>query len=998
MLKHLQGLFVLLLFTLNLQAQQNLYRHFTVEDGLPSLSIYQVTQDNLGYIWLATDKGVGQYDGYRFNNFTVQDGLPTNEVRSIFIDSKNRVWLLGELPFLAFIHKNKVHRVETEIDVEQFNIQSKGIHEHGNTIYIDTEEGLFSYVDDKFSKFDYSIEGLDFLGIDKKGIKWYYDDEAVLYPNGDKNEKKSLRIPLPEDEYLDSRMYFWDKETIYFETLDNFYIYRDSLKSIDLFSGLRLSDQQFPHLISRNKVEHLTKELELKTDYLHKGNFKLQGAFQDNEDNWWFNTLGDGLYLLTANAKHAQTFGINSGLDDPVITAIIKDKIGSIFIGSDNGDLYIISKENPSPQLYPIDNARKIKALAANEEYVFIGSRQGLHVLRRDNFQEFFTGFVSDMKYVSCSPPNSILEETASNYWISGGLKNVNDLHLAENKLLVSTNRGVWEVPLPLTKGAIIRQISSNSANSAIFLDNEIWIGEKSGLIKYEPKTKDNTNKKSIPILSFPINTIAVGADNEIWIGTDGFGIFQSKNNQIKPVIGTEGDIIEKILVDDQKEIWASTNNGIKRIKVGNNAELNIRSYLVGDGLPTKETNTIFTDKQYIYVGTNRGLTILDKIKLSRNTVIPKVYLSNISINNQDTIVKNKYSLSYLDNNFTIQFVGISYKSNQNVTYLFQMEGVDKTWQETKLTELSFIGLSPGSYTFKLKAVDVEGKESQERAVSFTIQPPFWKQIWFQLLIVVLTIAAAYYYMQHRIKKTEQQEQEKAKIQQEKATLQLKIAEEEAENERINNELAKSKLETLQAQMNPHFAYNALTSIQKFVLTKDKRMANRYLVKFARLMRQFLEASKETYISLDKEIELLQLYIEMEQLRFKEKFAVKYEIDPMVVTEKVPIPSMLLQVFVENAINHGLVYKEGNGVLTFKVQQVGNVVECIVEDDGIGRKKANEIKKQSAGAYKGLGMKISHERVKYLNMTENVKVNIKITDEILGEGKGGTRITVSIES
>ena len=418
----------------------------------------------MGYIWLATDKGVGQYDGYRFNNFTVQDGLPTNEVRSIFIDSKNRVWLLGELPFLAFIHKNKVHRVETKSDFEQFNIYPKGIHEHGNTIYIDTEEGLFSYVDDKFSKFDYSIEGLDFLGIDKNGMKWYYDDEAILYPNGDKDEKKSFRIPLPEDEYLDSRMYFWDNETIYFETLDNFYIYKDSLKSIDFFSGLRLSDQQFPHLVSRNKVEHLTKELELKTDYLHKGNFKLQGAFQDNEDNWWFNTLGDGLYLLTANAKHAQTFGINSGLEDPVITAITKDKIGSIFIGSDNGDLYIISKENPSPQLYPIDNARKIKALATNQEYVFVGSRQGLHVLRRDNFQESFTGFISDMKYVSCSSPNCIVEETASNYWISGGLKNVNDLHLTENELLVSTNRGVWQVPLPLTKGAVIRQISSTSS------------------------------------------------------------------------------------------------------------------------------------------------------------------------------------------------------------------------------------------------------------------------------------------------------------------------------------------------------------------------------------------------------------------------------------------------------------------------------------------------------------------------------------------------------
>lgn len=992
--KHLQGLIILFFVAFNLQAQQNLYRHFTVEDGLPSLSIYQVAQDNLGYIWLATDKGVGQYDGYRFTNFTVQDGLPTNDIRSIFIDNQNRIWLIGELPFLAFIQKNKVHRVQTTKDLKQFNVYPKGIHEYDNTIYIDTEEGLFAYVNNKLSETNHAIEDLDFLGIDKNGTKWFYNDEGFVYANGNKNDKKSFKIPLPEEEYLDSRMYFWNDETIYFETLDHFYIYKDSLKALNYFSGLRLDDQQFPHFVSKDTVQRLTQKLELETEYSHKGNFKLHGAFKDNEDNWWLNTLGDGLYLLTANAKHAQTFGVNAGLDDPVITAITKDETGNVFIGSDNGDLYIISKENPLPHLYPIDNARKIKALAINKDYVFIGSRQGLHILRRDNFQEGFSDFISDMKYISCYPPNCIVEEVTSNYWLSGGLRNVNDLHLQGNKLLVSTNKGVWEVPVPLKKDAVIRQISSNSSNSAILFNNEIWIGEKNGLIKQSSNSKNS--KASNPLLKFPINTLAIGANKELWIGTDGFGIFYSKNDVITQVIDTERDIVEKILVDDKQQVWASTNNGIKRIKTEKNNQLKMRSYLVGDGLPTKETNTIFTDKQYIYVGTNRGLTILDKTKLSQNTVLPSVYLSNIRINNQDTTIQDKYSLSYRDNNFTIQFVGISYKSNQNVTYLFQME--DNEWQETKLTELSFIGLSPGKYTFRLKAVDVEGKESVEKSVSFTIRPPFWAQIWFQLLVIALTIAVAYYYLQRRIQKIEAQEQQKAKEQQEKAALKLKIAEEEAEIERINNELAKSKLETLQAQMNPHFAYNALTSIQKFVLTKDKRMANRYLVKFARLMRQFLEASKESYISLDKEIELLQLYIEMEQLRFKDKFAVKYDIDPMVSTENIPIPSMLLQVFVENAINHGLVYKEGKGVLTFKVQQVDNRVECIVEDDGIGRTKANEIKKQSAGAYKGLGMKISHERVKYLNMTENVKVNIEITDEILGEGNGGTRVTVSIES
>jgi ligand-binding sensor domain-containing protein len=990
--KYLQGLFIVLSLSFNLEAQHNLYRHFTVEDGLPSLSIYQVTQDNLGYIWLATDKGVGQYDGYRFKNFTVQDGLPTNEVRSVFIDDQDRVWLLGELPFLAYIHQNKVHRINATVDIGLFNVYPRGIHEDRKTIWIDTEEGLFYYANGKLSAFDYPMEELEFLGIDKKGVKWFYDEDAVLYPNAEK--KKGKKIPLPKEEYLDSRMYLWDKESIYFESLNYVYFYKDSLQIIDLPSGVRLSDQQFPHWVSKKSIEYLDKNFQLKTDYVHNGNFKLQGAFQDNEDNWWFNTLGDGLYLLTANAKHAQTFDINTGLEDQAITAITKDRLGNIFVGSDNGDLYLISKTNPIPQLCPIDNARKIRALATADEYIFIGSLQGLHILNRNNFEGILDGFISDMEYINCTPPNCLVEKIAENYWISGGILNVNDLYIQKKELLIATINGVWKLTLPITESTVIERITDKPAMAALFFGDEIWFGGKNGLFKI---SKSAAKKKEELLLKHPINTIAIGTNGEIWIGTDGFGIYYAKNNKISQVANTERDIIEKILIDERQQIWAATNNGIQRIVKDDKGQFKIRNYLVGDGLPTKETNTIFSDSQFIYAGTNRGLTILDKTKLSQNTALPKVYLSNITINNQDTIVEKKYSLSYLDNNFTIKFVGISYKSNQNVTYLYKMEGSDKGWQKTKLTELSFIGLSPGSYTFRLKAMDVDGKESEEKSVSFTIRPPFWMQIWFQLLVAGLIAGMAYYYLQHRIQTIEKQEQEKAKIQQEKTALQLKIVEEAAEIERINNELAKSKLETLQAQMNPHFAYNVLTSIQKFILTKDKRTANRYLVKFARLMRQFLEASKETYISLDKEIELLQLYIEMEQLRFKDKFEVKYEMDNMVNTESVPIPSMLLQVFVENAINHGLVYKEGNGCLIFRVKQVGERVDCIVEDDGIGRQKASEIKKQSVGSYKGLGMKISKERVKYLNMTENFNIKVQIEDEILGEGNGGTRVTVSIQ-
>ena len=586
------------------------------------------------------------------------------------------------------------------------------------------------------------------------------------------------------------------------------------------------------------------------------------------------------------------------------------------------------------------------------------------------------------------------MKKKSQNFQISGNFSDINDLFLYENKLFVASQNGIWQ--LILDDALVFRgqQITSEPAQSVVVYGNEIWAGTKNGILKFDlkdPKLSKNAIKK----FNYPVNHIALGTENDLWIGSDGYGIFHFNNKKLRQLPSTERDIIEEIIKDETDNLWAATSQGVKRILKKDN-DYEIRAYKVIDGLPTKQTNSIFLDKQNIYVGTNQGFTILNKIRLSQNNVRPPIFITNISVNNLNKKPQPKFSLHYKENSITIEYVGISIKSNKELVYLYKMDGIDKKWQTTESTQLSYRGLSSGRYVFHIKAIDIEGKSSDERVVSFYIRPPYWETWWFYTLIMLGSLGLVYYFTQRRVQNVKQRAREKAKVQQEKNALQLKVAEEKAEIERVNNELARSKLETLQAQMNPHFAYNALTSIQKLILKKDNRTANRYLVKFARLMRQFLEASAETYIPLDKEIELLQLYIEMEQLRFKDKFAVTYEIDPALKLHEVPIPSMLLQIFIENAINHGLVYKKDNGMLTFKVYEQDKAIWCVIEDDGIGRKKGQEIKRESKGVYRGLGMKISQERVKYLNMMEDVNVKIHIEDDILGGDGGGTRVNVVI--
>ena len=991
-------IFLSLLFTTEVVAQQTLYRHFTVEDGLPSLTVHQIVQDHQGYIWFATDKGIGKYDGYQFTNFTIKNGLPSNNIREFFVDTQNRIWLIGDGQKVTYIQNNSIITVKAPI--ENITIKEKGIHQGKENIWIDSEEGIFYFEKNKLKTFDLPNSNWNFLGLNDNNEKLFYTDNGEIFNENDVNH--TFSIPLNSEDSIDSRIFQWEKDWIYFETENQLYFLNtqnenDTLVPVNLSSAMSIAQQRPPFLVARRDIGYLDKNNTIQKEYIHNANFRLQGAFKDREENWWLSSANDGVYLLSANAQLAKTFNTSNGLDDHFVTAVTKDKDGTTYIGTENGDLYSLDLIENYPNLHSLNNARNIKSLQANEDFLFVGSKKGLHLLDIENFNfdDFGFGFAADLILVNCAAPSCSFQKNSQNFFISGDLGQVNNLFLKENKLYIASETGVWLMILDGKNTYEIHQLTDNFAHSAVVTSDKLYTSTSTGVFEYQFENEHSLSK-SKSLLSYPTLHLALGNDDDIWFGTDGYGVFHYKNKKAKLIASTSRDIVEKIIIDQEENVWAATNFGVKKI-VAKNGEYMVRPYQVADGLPTRETSTLYSDQQNIYIGTNRGLTILDKLKLSNNQATPPVFITRLFINNKPVELKKRFRLPYFKNNLSIEFVGISIKSNKQLTYQYKLTGSDRKWQTTQNNELSFRGLSPKRYTFHIRAIDVEGKASEEKIIQLHIIPPFWQTLWFRAILTVLICAGLYWLIQNRIRATEKKEQEKAQIQQERTVLQLKVAEEKAEVERINNELAKSKLETLQAQMNPHFAYNALTSIQKLVLKKDNKTANKYLVKFARLMRQFLEASKETYIPLHKEIELLQLYIEMEQLRFKDKFEVKYEIDPHVNLMKVPIPSMLLQVFVENAINHGLVYKEDKGLLLFKVKKDREQIICIVEDDGIGRKKAQEIKKQSAGSYKGLGMKITYERVKYLNMMEDVTVHIDIEDDILGEIDGGTRVSVIIE-
>jgi LytS/YehU family sensor histidine kinase len=210
--------------------------------------------------------------------------------------------------------------------------------------------------------------------------------------------------------------------------------------------------------------------------------------------------------------------------------------------------------------------------------------------------------------------------------------------------------------------------------------------------------------------------------------------------------------------------------------------------------------------------------------------------------------------------------------------------------------------------------------------------------------------------------------------------------------------MAEIEMQALRAQMNPHFIFNCLNSINRYIVKSDQATASLYLTRFAKLIRLILDNSNSQYISLSSELEALRLYIEMESIRFEKQFTYSIIVDEDVSPDYIYVPPLIIQPFVENAIWHGLLHKETAGHLSISFStKVPNVLQCIVEDNGIGRDKAKELKSKSTSTKKSLGMKLTEDRLALLNKQTMLEATAEILDlkDITGQATG-TKVILKI--
>lgn len=522
---------------------------------------------------------------------------------------------------------------------------------------------------------------------------------------------------------------------------------------------------------------------------------------------------------------------------------------------------------------------------------------------------------------------------------------------------------------------------------------NNIWFSRSNGYSVHLSATDSiiNFTHTQNESNSFPVvNNFTEDRNGKIWIvASDGWygyadvnapqkGMQQKFDLKAKNIRGE----ITNLATDKEGNAWTFTHKELIRI---NASDMSLSTFSFNYGVKAPDFyNFSFLPTGEMIFGNRNGITLANPAELKLNKELPVPYILQLQLSNQPVshslYSDGKLDLKYNQNFISLFFSAKAYTMANSVRFRYRLKEFDDWTIATNNRLANYTNVPPGNYVFQLQAANNEGIWNPSMLeLSVHIDTPWWRTWLFRIAITLLVAALIYQLYRYRIAQVKKKE--KLKTQYEK-------------------KLANVEMSALLAQMNPHFLFNSLNSIDSYIIKNESGKASEYLNNFARLMRLILQNSRSNYISLKDELEALDLYLQMERLRFKDKFLYEIKIADGLDTGSVVIPPMLIQPYVENAVWHGLMHKNNGqpGKVSITIGYDENNLVCIVQDNGIGRQKAEELKMQKTGSHKrSMGMQITQDRIEMINKLYNTNTSVMVIDLLDDEGNpAGTRVELVI--
>jgi anti-sigma regulatory factor (Ser/Thr protein kinase) len=510
--------------------------------------------------------------------------------------------------------------------------------------------------------------------------------------------------------------------------------------------------------------------------------------------------------------------------------------------------------------------------------------------------------------------------------------------------------------------------------------NNIIWICTVgAGLVKYDYK---NQKFEIIqPVKKYAIYARHLLPDGyRFWIATDnGIVVYNYVTGKVEKHIAINANasnVCYAVLKDNEGYFWVSSNTGLYRIHA---QDYNIKSYDLGNGLSFLEYNTACAIKESngsLLFGGVGGIIHFNPQLLKENTFSPLPLITGIDVNDsawrKESGISQAGALSFnhQQNFITIHFAVTNFSNQNKNSFAFRMVGLNEHWINCGNRNFAnYTSLPPGDYTFQLRSANSDGKWSAGiTSLKITIYPPWWQTWWF-VTAVLLSIAGIITFLVRR---------------------RIKAIRHEAG---LKQQIAETEMMALRAQMNPHFIFNCINSIDALIQSNDKYQATVYLNKFAKLIRNILDSSRQNTVSLAKDLETLQLYIDLEQLRNENKFTAEIRAEAGLLQDDYKVPPLIVQPYVENAILHGLRNRmDDKGELIVSVTKQENGLEYIIEDNGIGIDAGRQMAPKQNKSY---GMQMSKDRVKLFNKEDTASVSI--TNLNKNGNSGGTKVQVFLK-
>ncbi|MCH9659464.1 MAG: histidine kinase [Bacteroidetes bacterium] len=960
-------LFFMVLSSWAINAQEPSVIHLTEKDGLPDIEFYDLFTDSKGFVWLAADKGLYKYDGKTFINYNHPEkrGL---SVFNIAEDKNGRIWCKNITGQIFYVQNEKMHL-----------FYDLNMGKYGESVKIDFLENnvvLTGY----YMRYiiDFDTKKMEYGKIDFKSS---FGGSSFMFKGRCYNTRKDTLLDITNPKKLtpifsNSNLFVTNDSNEYFQHNEKTFIYRhrnrgNALLLLDIEAKI-VSSIHLPQELLQvrwSRVSSLDGYIWFFTSkgiftyryenekLIYVNNFLTSyfptDATKDKDQNYWISSLDDGVFVIpNINIKK---YSLPKEVAN--IKSLKKYKDGALVMGSFNGS---VGTYNPTYQNYTLLD----KAPAKISELCYFENK---NLLLASND---LGGVIVTSKQIR-------------QHKEFGNLKDVSQIN--DSTFVVATYNSSTIYTAHSREPWVTEQQLNRKRSYSCFYDasqKSYFVGNTDHLRRFDSLYKEHIilyQGESIFALD-----MAQTEDNTLWVTTFKHGILGIRNDSVVTAFNATNGLPTNrtsILETQEEYIWAATQEDVAYI---NTITKEVKVLTQQDGIPSFKINEITVLGNEIFFASNDGLFSVDKNKAFIERRNPQLYVTSITIADKKVDLKQSYDLSYQQNRIKIEFHANGFQVDKNIIYQYQFNDDTDEWisLQNGVREVTFNNLANGAYLFNVRAKNVySNKVSLPKSIQFTIALPYWQRWWFISLIISATLLIAVaYFKSFQSRKEKEKDLEVAQLQ-------------------LNNQLTSLKLENLRSQMNPHFIFNALNSIQEYIVLNKKDLASDYLGKFADLVRTYLKHSGKGTISLQEEINCLEMYLELEKLRFEDKLSYKVSKSKNLFLDEIFIPTMLVQPYVENSLKHGLLHKKENCVLTISFEHSSDFkhIICMVRDNGIGREKAKQLQQRRAKNHKSFATKANDDRLQMINQGKDKKIGVAITDLYDANDKAiGTEVTIRI--